>query len=135
MSAAPGSLSAASALNRGGLTKLKARSWASPPIERTSERRRKRQCAMPNRRVRTVLKSNWPNGVSHTRCKWRLQAESDAYQRIPLAHAAGNEGGILPFAGQKGESKRQSQLSGSQTIEFALRHFDDFVAVRYWKPS
>src|SRR5690348_227224 len=73
--AAPASLSVASGQNRGALGKPKPRSSVIRQIKRRSVRQPKQPCATPNRKVRTDLKSNLPNGVLPTHCKWRSQAD------------------------------------------------------------
>src|SRR5467141_3696613 len=62
--------------NPGVPPRLRPRSPASLPTQPTSARRRKRLCATPNRRARTSLRSNSPNGASRTHCNSPRQADS-----------------------------------------------------------
>src|SRR6267378_2725478 len=70
-------------LNPGDRTRPKPLSLVSLPTQPTFARRRKRQCATPNRRARTSLRSNWRSGASRTPCKWRRRADSTEGANMP----------------------------------------------------
>src|SRR5205814_2997959 len=78
-----GSLWVVSAPDRGGHRKPKRLLWDKRRTKPVSGKRRKRPCAMPKLRARTGLKSSWPNAVSRTHCKWRLQPDSTEGTNMP----------------------------------------------------
>src|SRR6202163_4715938 len=74
---------AAWGLNPGDRTRPKPPSPLSPPTQPTFARPRKRQCATPDHRARTSLRSNWPSAASRTLCRSPRRADSTEGANMP----------------------------------------------------
>src|SRR6195256_299752 len=88
---------AAWGLNPGDRTRPKPLLPVSLPTQPTFAKRRKQQCATPNRRARTSLRSNWPSAASRMLCRPPRRADFSeganmpAIQETPIVSPVGRD--------------------------------------------